>query len=292
MRVLSAAARLARMWLETKMCSCASGAPFHHQRQLPATVVLRGWTFRLGRRNQSRALPVGNPSVRMRNDRHEPNGTKRQRTECIPIDPEHRSCSRDATAAVAIDSLLQNSRRREHDYATRRIRRLGTDLWIAADTPTFLDFACHGPVSLQFQNFRSPEKCASRHWNVSPGQASVYESVVPVGERWRVSSGGGSPERAGFPRFASSPGEPLRISNAAPATSFAGSPLSRCRCRASRMTCHTDRCRSRNSRRNHAFHGHSDLGPCPPCEFRRSQPCDLRQSHRHDLRRYRPWNLR
>ena len=26
----------------------------------------------------------------MRNDRHEPNGTKRQRTERIPIDPEHR----------------------------------------------------------------------------------------------------------------------------------------------------------------------------------------------------------
>src|ERR1700716_4400817 len=96
------------------------------------------------------ALPVGELSFRMRNDRHEPNGARKQRPERIPIDPEHRSYSRNATAAVAIDSLLQNSGRREHDYATRRIRRLGTDLRIAADTLAFLDFACHGCVSLQF----------------------------------------------------------------------------------------------------------------------------------------------
>ena len=89
-------------------------------------------------------------SVRMRNDRREPNGAKTQRPERIPIDPEHRSYSRNATAAVAIDSLLQNSGRREHDYATRRIRHLGAGLRIAADTLTFLDFSCHSSVSLQF----------------------------------------------------------------------------------------------------------------------------------------------
>jgi hypothetical protein len=102
------------------------------------------------------ALPVGDLSVRMRNDHHEPNGVKKQRPERIPIDPEHRSYSRNVTAAVAIDSLLQNSGRREHDYATRRIRQLGAGLRIAADTLTFLDFCCHSSVSLQFQNRRSP----------------------------------------------------------------------------------------------------------------------------------------
>ena len=35
-------------------------------------------------------LPVGDLGVRMRNDRHEPNGAKNQRPEGIPIDPEHR----------------------------------------------------------------------------------------------------------------------------------------------------------------------------------------------------------
>jgi hypothetical protein len=75
---------------------------------------------------------------------------------------------------------------------------------------------------LQFQNCRSPGKCASRHWNASLGHASVYKNVVirQPARRRRVSSGGGSPERGGFPRFASSPGEPLRISKAAPATSL------------------------------------------------------------------------
>src|ERR1700724_4701358 len=102
------------------------------------------------------ALPVGDIGVRMRNDRHKPNGTKKQRPERIPIDPEHRSYSRNATAAVAIDSLLQNSGRREHDYATRRICHLGAGLRIAADTPTFPEFSCHSSFSLQFQNRRSP----------------------------------------------------------------------------------------------------------------------------------------
>src|SRR5258705_13803657 len=113
------------------------------------------------------ALPVGDLSVRMRNDRHEPNGVKKQRPERILIDPEHRSYSRNATAAVAIDTLLQKSGRREHDYATRRIRHLGAGLRIAADTPTLLDFSCHSSVSFQFQNRRSP--CARRksigHWS-------------------------------------------------------------------------------------------------------------------------------
>ena len=133
----------------------------------PAAVADYGGAARSGFfvsvEDQSRALPVGNPSVRMRDDRHEPNGAKKQRPERIPIDPEHRSYSRSATAAVAIDSLLQNSGRREHDYATRRIRyatrrirHLGAGLRIAADTLTFLDFSCHSSVSLQFQNRRSP----------------------------------------------------------------------------------------------------------------------------------------
>jgi hypothetical protein len=93
------------------------------------------------------ALPVGDPSVRMRNDRHESNGVKNS-TTTYPINPEHRSCSRNATAAMAIDSLLQNSGRREHDDATRRIRHLGAGLRIAADTPSFLDFFGHSYVSL------------------------------------------------------------------------------------------------------------------------------------------------
>lgn len=92
----------------------------------------------------------------MRNDHHERNCVNNQRPERIPIDPERRSDSRNATAAVAIDSLLQNSGRREHDYATRRIRHLGAGLRIAIDTLTFPEFSCHSSVSLQFQNRRSP----------------------------------------------------------------------------------------------------------------------------------------
>src|ERR1700688_3921233 len=81
---------------------------------------------------------------------------KNSDSEPIPIDQEHRTYSHNVTAAVANDSLLQNSGRREHDYATRRIRHLGAGLLIAADTLTFLDFSCHSSVSLQFQNRRSP----------------------------------------------------------------------------------------------------------------------------------------
>ena len=88
----------------------------------------------------------------MRNDRHKPTRTKQQRPERIPIDPEHSSYSRNATAAVAVDSLLQDSRRLEHDYATRRDRHLGAGLRIAADPLTFLDPSCHSSVSLQFRN--------------------------------------------------------------------------------------------------------------------------------------------
>jgi hypothetical protein len=97
-------------------------------------------------------LPVGDLSVRMRNDRHEPNGAKTQRPERIPIDPERRRYSRNATAAVAIDSLLQTGGRLEHDDATRRSRHPDGGLRIAADTLTFPDFACHSSVSLQSWN--------------------------------------------------------------------------------------------------------------------------------------------
>ena len=114
-------------------------------------------------------LPVGDLSVRMRNDRHGPNGVKQQRPERIRIDPKHRSYSRNATAAI--DSLLQNSGRREHDYATRR-RHLGAGLRSAADTLTFLDFCCHSSVSLQFQNRRSPGNAhrgiGTRAWFTHP----------------------------------------------------------------------------------------------------------------------------
>jgi hypothetical protein len=109
------------------------------------------------------ALPVGDLSVRMRNDRHEPNGAKNQRPERIPIDPEHRSYSRNATAAVAIYSLLQNSGRPEHDYATRRIRYLGAGLRIAADTRTFLDFLVIAlfPCSFRIADHREMRIAAS-----------------------------------------------------------------------------------------------------------------------------------
>ena len=103
----------------------------------------------------SSALPVGDLSVRMRNDRHEPNGAEKQRPERIPVDPDHRSCSRNATGAVAIDPLLQIGRRLEHDHATRRNRQLGAGLRGTADTLTFLEISRHGSVSLSRQNPRS-----------------------------------------------------------------------------------------------------------------------------------------
>ena len=59
-----------------------------------------------------------------------------------------RRYSRNAAAAVAIDSLLQNSGRREHDYATWRIRHLVAGLRIAADRLVFLDFSRHSYVFL------------------------------------------------------------------------------------------------------------------------------------------------
>jgi hypothetical protein len=49
------------------------------------------------------ALHVGYRSVRMRNDRHEPNGAEKQRPERIRVDPEHHHrCSRNAAGAVAV----------------------------------------------------------------------------------------------------------------------------------------------------------------------------------------------
>jgi hypothetical protein len=114
----------------------------------------------------------------MRNNRHEPNGAKKQRPERIPIDPKHRSYSRNATGAVAIDALLENSRRFEHDYATGRNRRLGAGLRVTAATLTFLAIFCHGCLSLPFQKSPSVEKCTSRHRNASQVHASVYKNVV------------------------------------------------------------------------------------------------------------------
>ena len=71
-----------------------------------------------------------------------------------------RRYSRNAAAAVAIDSLLQNSGRREHDYATWRIRHLVAGLRIAADRLVFLDFSRHSYVSLQFHKAPIAGKCA------------------------------------------------------------------------------------------------------------------------------------
>jgi hypothetical protein len=52
---------------------------------------------------------------------------------------QYRSCSRDATGAVAIDPLLQNGRRLEHDHATRRNRQLGAGVRDTTDMLTFLE---------------------------------------------------------------------------------------------------------------------------------------------------------
>jgi hypothetical protein len=39
-------------------------------------------------------------------------GAEKQRPERIPVDPDHRSCSHNATGAAAIDPLLRNGRQR------------------------------------------------------------------------------------------------------------------------------------------------------------------------------------
>jgi hypothetical protein len=91
----------------------------------------------------------------MRNDRHEPDGAEKQRPERIPVDPGHRSLLTQRHRAVAIDPLLQNGRRLEHDHATRRNRRLGAGLRGTADMLTFVEIFRHGSVSLPFQNPRS-----------------------------------------------------------------------------------------------------------------------------------------
>jgi len=98
-------------------------------------------------------LRVGDLSVRMRNDRHEPNGAEKQRPERIPVDPDHRSCSHNAAGAAAIDPLLRNGRRRL--TITRRNRQLGAGLRGTADTLTFRVIFRHGSVSLSRRNSRS-----------------------------------------------------------------------------------------------------------------------------------------
>jgi hypothetical protein len=52
---------------------------------------------------------------------------------------------------LAIDPLLQNGRRLEHDHATQRNRHLGAGL-LTADTLTFLEIFRHRSVSLPCQN--------------------------------------------------------------------------------------------------------------------------------------------
>jgi hypothetical protein len=47
-------------------------------------------------------IGFGDLSVRMRHDGQEPNGAEKQRPECIPVDPEHRSYSRKATMQNAL----------------------------------------------------------------------------------------------------------------------------------------------------------------------------------------------
>jgi hypothetical protein len=101
------------------------------------------------------ALPIDDLSVGMRNDSHDQAALK-NRPERIPIDPEHRSYSRNVTGSGAVDSLLQNSRRLEHDCATRRNRHLCAGLRVATDTRTSFKLSCHSSVALQFQNPRSP----------------------------------------------------------------------------------------------------------------------------------------
>ena len=56
---------------------------------------------------------------------------------------------------VAVDPLLQNGGRLEHDHATRRNRQLGAGLRGMADTLTFPKISRHGSVSLSRQNPRS-----------------------------------------------------------------------------------------------------------------------------------------
>jgi len=122
----------------------------------------------------SSALPVGDLSVRMRNDRHEPNGAEKQQPERIPVDPEHRSYSRNATGAVAIDPLLQNGRRLEYDHATRRNRQFGAGLRGTTDTLTFLEIFRQGSISLV------AARCASRHRNASLVRAPLHKRDIGI----------------------------------------------------------------------------------------------------------------
>src|ERR1700704_1481640 len=77
-----------------------------------------------------------------------------------------------------IDALFQNSRRLEHDDATRRNRRLIAGLGVMLDTPISLETRCHSSVSLQFSELQLTGKCASQHRNASLLHASVYKKPV------------------------------------------------------------------------------------------------------------------
>jgi hypothetical protein len=112
----------------------------------------------------------------MRNDRHELSGPENATRKCPNGSRTSQLLTRRHGDCGATDSLLQNSRRLEYDYATRRNRHLGAGLRVTADTLTFLEISCHGFVSLQFQN-PITAKCASRRRNASLVHASVYKNL-------------------------------------------------------------------------------------------------------------------
>jgi hypothetical protein len=113
------------------------------------------------------ALPVGDLSVRMRNDRHEPNGAEKQRPERIPVDPRHRSSSRNATgAAVAIDPQLQNCRRLKHHYA--RNRHFGAGLRVTGDMLTVLEIFRHRSFSFPRSPGNAHRSIGMRAWFTHP----------------------------------------------------------------------------------------------------------------------------
>src|ERR1700681_3158793 len=94
---------------------------------------------------------VGHLSVRMRSDRYDLTGPKKSDQDLSDWIPAHRSYSRDAEGTVAIDTLFQNSRRLEYDYATRRNWHLGAGRRVTADRPPFLEISCHGSASCSFR---------------------------------------------------------------------------------------------------------------------------------------------
>ena len=87
--------------------------------------------------------------------------------------------------AVAVDPLLQNSRRLEHHHAARGNRRPG-GLRMTADAPAFFGIFLQGSVSLPCQNPRSFSRCASRPGNATLVHASVYKNAVIQGAAIRA----------------------------------------------------------------------------------------------------------